>query len=65
MALLHQVEQASGRGDDELGTAAQRVHLGLLSDSAKNERTLDVDVLAVVADALVNLNGELAGRREN
>ena len=60
--LLHVVEQAAGRGDDDVDAAAQRVDLRLHADAAVDDGGLQLQVLAVGADALLDLQRELARR---
>ena len=64
-ALLHQVEHATGAADDDLGTAAQRVDLRLLRAATEDRGGLDARVLGEHADLGVDLDGELARRRED
>ena len=59
--LADVVEQAAGRGDDDLGAGAQLGGLGLEADAAVDGGRPDRAVLAVGADALLDLDGELAG----
>ena len=60
---MHQVEQAAGRGDEDVDAARQRAHLRPLADAAEDD---GVDCrrrcAAVGAEALGDLRGELARR---
>jgi len=60
--LLHVVEQAAGRGDDDVDAAAQRIYLLLHADAAIDGGGLHLGVLAIGADALLDLERELSGR---
>ena len=59
------VEQAARRRDDDLGAAAQGTDLGIEADAAVDGGRADRSRRAVGADALLDLEGELAGRRED
>jgi hypothetical protein len=65
MALVHQVEQPAGRGDDHVDAATQRADLRVLTDAAEDDRVLDVEVLAVGGEPVSDLRGELAGRAQD
>ena len=56
------VEQAAGRGDDDLGAGAQRPDLRVEADAAIDGRGSDRVLGAIGAHALLDLEGELAGR---
>ena len=64
-ALLHVVEQAARRRDQDLDAAPQRRDLRIHRHAAEDLRAPQRDVLAVVADALLDLRRELARRRED
>ena len=64
-ALIHQVPQASGTGDDHIRTAPKGVDLSLLVHAAENHRRIDRQSLAVEHEVVIDLLGKLAGRREN
>jgi hypothetical protein len=59
------VEQAAGRGHDDVDAAPQGVELGAVADAAVDGRRADPAVLAVDAHALLDLEGELTGRGED
>ena len=65
VALIDQVEQAAGAGDEDIDTAAHGIDLWSLADPAVDEGVLDFDVLAVSFEALTDLGGEFAGRGED
>ena len=64
-ALLHVVEQPAGRRDQDLDAAPQRLGLRVHRHAAEDLRAPQRDVLAVLADAFLDLRGELARRRED
>ena len=64
-ALRVQVEQASGRGDEDIDAAAQCIHLGADANTAEDDRGLDGEAGAVGIEPLCNLGRELAGGGED
>ena len=62
LALLHQIEQTTGRGDDDIDAAAHGLHLRMLSDAAENHRVADIHMAAVGFDTVADLGREFAGR---
>ena len=60
-ALADVVEQAAGRGDHDLGARSKLGGLRLEADAAVDRGRPDRAVLAVGPDALLDLDGELAG----
>ena len=64
-ALFAEVEQAARRRDQDVAAVARLVDLRFLGDAAEDDQRAQVAVLAVVDDALRNLRGELARRREH
>ena len=65
VALLDQVEQAAGRGHHDVDAAAQRVHLRVLPDAAVDHRGAHGRMAPVHGDALGDLHGQLARRRQH
>ena len=65
VALLHEVEQATGRRDEDVRLAAERLLLPALTDAAVDDGVRQAEVLAVRPRALGDLRGELARRRED
>ena len=63
--LVHQVEKAARRGDDDIDAAVQGAGLGLLADAAVNDRAAQWQVLAVGAKLVADLDGQLTRRRQN
>ena len=63
--MLHQVEQATGRGDGDIDAAIQGVHLVFLADAAEDHGLAKTKPLAVSAHLIGDLTGKLAGRRED
>ena len=63
--LLAEIEQAARRGDDDVRPARERVHLRLLADAAEHDRAAQLEVTPVGAEAVADLDGELARRREH
>ena len=60
VALVHEVDEAAGGGDDDVGMA-EGFDLGLLADSAVDGGELDAHVAGVVLDVIADLGDELAG----
>ena len=52
VALLHQVEQPAGRGDEDVDAVLQRPHLRALSDAAVDHGVAQAGELAVRVEAL-------------
>ena len=64
-ALLRVIEQATRRRHQNVGAAAQAVDLRVDADAAEDDLRAQPQVLAVGADAFVDLRGELARRHEH
>ena len=64
-SLADEVEQAPGRGDEDLDPRAQLLDLGVQRDAAVHDRRSQRDVPAVGLHALGDLDGELARRRQD
>ena len=64
-ALLVVVEQAAGRGHEDVDATAQLVDLRLHADAAEHHHARQRQVLAVGAHALFDLRGEFARGRED
>ena len=64
-ALADVVEEAAGRRDDDPGAGPEGADLGLEADAAVDRDRADPAVGAVRADALLDLERELAGRGED
>ena len=63
--LADVIEQATGRGDDDVDAALERIELRPDRDPAEDDGAFGVRVLAVVAHAFLDLRGEFARRRED
>ena len=63
--LLCQIEQATGRRDDDVQSPADLVDLGLLTDTAEDRGGLEAHVAAVGPHALADLRREFARRHED
>jgi len=65
--VIDQVEQASGRGNDDIGTAAQGHHLRIDRHAAKegDDFRLDAQMLRQAVDRCPDLRSELACRHED
>src|SRR5436305_2760774 len=61
MALRDQVEQAAGRGDQNVDALAERRHLRVLTHAAEDDGAAEAQVPPVGAKALADLTGEFAG----
>jgi hypothetical protein len=60
MALVHQVEQTSGCGHKNMGTAFQGPHLIHLADATINQCLPEPEVTTVSCEAVANLDGQFA-----
>ncbi len=56
------IQQAAGRGDQNVDAVMQFLFLRVDVDAAEDHRGLQVQVLAVSADTVLNLGGKLPGR---
>ncbi len=65
MPLLHQVEQPSGGGDEQMHAAIERLDLWMLADAAVDDGVPEREMAAVGADAVADLSGEFAGGCEH
>ena len=63
--LLMQVEQAARGRDDDIDAFFERLDLGAVAYAAVEERGAGAEVLAVLLEVLVDLDGELARRDED
>ena len=63
--LLDEVEQAAGRGDEDVDAGFHRGDLRVLVDAAEDERMAQAQVLAIGPEALIDLDRELARRRQD
>ena len=63
--LTEQVDQATGRGDQHIDTAAQLHHLRVNADTAVHRISAQWQVFRVLAHGFVDLLGQLAGRHQN
>ena len=64
IALPYEVEQTPGRGDEDIGAAAQTFGLRLLVHPAVYHRVAQIGVFAVLGELLLDLYGQLARGRE-
>jgi hypothetical protein len=64
-ALLREIEQAAGRGNQNVAAVAQCRDLRIDAHAAKDLVGAQRCVLAIVARALGHLRGEFAGRRQH
>ena len=65
VALLEVIEQSSRRGHHDVDAAAQRTLLRFVPNAAKHRDHIHRSVLGILANALLDLETQLAGRREN
>ena len=65
MALLAEIEQAPGRGDQDIDARFQRLHLVMLVDPAEDDGSAQRKGAAVNAEALADLARELPRRRQD
>ena len=64
-ALLHEVDEAARRRDQQVAALAQPVHLRTLADAAEDDERAQVGVTAVGAGAVGDLRRELARRAQH
>ena len=65
-ALIHQIEQAAGRGHQHFDAVRERAHLPVDRHAADGERDGErADVPAIGAEAVGDLAGQFARRREH
>ena len=64
-ALLHQVQQAARRGDEDIDAVLQRSHLRALIHAAEDADMPQAGVPAVGGEAGADLRGELASRAKH
>ena len=60
-----EVEEAAGRGDEDIDAAGQSLDLGSLADAAEDAGLAEAGARAVGREARVDLGGELAGRGDD
>src|SRR3569833_2778912 len=65
LALLRQVQQSAGRGDEQVAAVVERINLRVDADTTKHNNSTQPDVLPVRPRAFGHLRGQLAGRSEN
>ena len=63
--LAHKIQQATGRGDHDVGTVAQGVLLGDFADAAEDGGNAQAKVACVDPYIFFNLDDEFASRRDN
>ena len=63
--LIHQIQQPARRGHEEVHALVHGLLLSVLPHAPKDDRVRKVQILAVGGDAVADLRGQLAGRREN
>ena len=64
-SLLDQIQQPSRRSHEHVDPGLQGANLGPLPNAAKNDRVTDPGVFAVRCQAVANLGGKFARRRQN
>ena len=65
VALLGEVDEATGRADDDLDAVAQRLDLRLVGAAAVDGEDADAAALAGALEVGGDLHGELAGRGDD
>ena len=65
VALSHQIEQPTRRGDDEIDAGAERLDLRTFAHAAENRRHAQRQMLRVGAHILLDLHDEFARRRDD
>ena len=64
-ALLDQVLEATGTGDEDVDAGAERLHLRVLADAAEDGAGLETVHLGQRRECCVDLRDQLAGRRQD
>jgi hypothetical protein len=59
------VEQASGRGDEDVDAAPERIDLRVDADAAENHGGFQRQVAAIDTETLLDLRGQLSGRGQH
>ena len=65
MALFLEVNQSPGCGHHDVHAAPKLLNLAFLVDSAENGGGVKLDLLGVLEDVFLNLNGQLSGGRQD
>ena len=65
LTLLHEVEQAPRRGDDDVGSLGKRLALGPVTDSAEDDHGVQVGECGKLLESLLDLKSEFTGRFED
>ncbi len=65
VALAEQVQEPPRGRDQDVDAARQRPNLRMLADAAEDHRLTQVEVAAVGADLLADLDRQLPGRRQH
>lgn len=61
MALIHEVDEAAGAGDDDISAAIEGIDLWALADSAIDAGDLEAHVERVFVNVIAYLRHELTG----
>ena len=64
-SLVHQVDQATGRGHQDRRTVADGLHLRALPHATEDDGVTKADVAAIGGEAFADLRGQLARGRKN
>ena len=64
-STAHQVEQATGAGDEDVDTLGEGADLRVLADAAEDRQRDEVGGLLEAQEGFLDLGGELAGRGED
>ena len=65
VSLLHQIEQPSGRGYQDIDTTIQGLDLRNLTDAAKDDGVAETQIASIGPDAAGDLRRKLTRRGEN
>src|SRR5262249_39580183 len=65
VALLHEVEEPAGRGDQDIDAVFQCANLVALADATENDRVSEAGESTVVGEAVADLRGELTSWGED
>jgi len=65
VTLVNEVEQTPRRGDEDIDTLLQCTDLGMLFHSSINHAVTDAGIGGILPQAVVDLDGQLTGGRED
>jgi hypothetical protein len=60
-AIIHQIEQTAGGGDEDVDATAQGLDLWLFANTTKDHRMFEAQAFAILLEAITDLRSKLAG----